>query len=65
MVLDFFLDVVDQTSVRGFAFKFYFILLFKTNGLVLFFDSVVTLTFNKLLLLLRVGFTRKISDPNR
>ena len=65
MVLDFFLDVVDQTSVRGFAFKFDFILVFETTSLVFIFVSVVSSTFNKLPFVLTVGATRKNSKLNR
>ena len=41
VVLDFFLGMVDITSVRVFAYNFGFILLFETTGLVFIFVSVV------------------------
>ena len=64
MGLDLFLDIFALTLVRGFAFNFDFILLLETTGLVFIFVSVVYSTFNKLPLVLKVGITRKISDPN-
>ena len=48
MVIYIYLDLVDLTSVRGFAFNFYFIILLGRTGLVLIFVSVVSSTFNKL-----------------
>ena len=57
--------MVDLNSVRVFVFNFYFILLLKTIGLVFIFVSVVSSTFNKMLFMLTVGVTYKISYPNR
>ena len=64
VVLDLFLDPVDLTSVRGLNSNFYFVLFFKTTGLVLIFVGVVSSTFIKMLFMLKVGVTRKISEPN-
>ena len=60
-----FFDLVDLTSLRGFALNFYLIPLFETTGLVLTFVNVAPLTFKNLPSVLTVGVTRKISDPNK
>ena len=59
-----FLDIFAITLVRGFAFNFGLILLLETTGLVFIFVSVMYLTFNKILFVLKFGVTRKISEPN-
>ena len=63
-VIGFLFVIVDITSVRGFAFNLYFILVLETTGLVLTFFGIVSSTFNKLPFVLTLGATRKISEPN-
>ena len=65
LFLDLSLAIVYLTSVRGFAFYFYLIILFETTGFVFIFVSVVSSTFNKLPFMFTVGVTRKILDPNK
>ena len=59
-----FLGINDLTLLRGFAFNFYFLILFKTTGLVFIYVSVVSSDFNNISFVLTVGATRTISDPN-
>ena len=65
MVLDFFLGIVDLTSVRGFAFNFDLTLIFEKTCLVFILVSVVSSAFNKLPFVFTVGIIRNISGPNR
>ena len=66
MGLCFFLDLFDLTVVTGFNFNFDSIILYETTCLVLlFFNVVVSSTFNKIPFVLTFDATRKISEPNR
>ena len=65
VILDFSLDTVDLTYIGLFYLNFDLIIFFETTLLVLIFVSVVYSTFYKLLLMLTVGVTRNISEPNR